>query len=50
MKYELTDVADVTAMNPNWDAIDTEMKRLADNNYITENEITQIVTFGERSE
>lgn len=27
IKPELTDVADITAMNPNWDKIDTELKK-----------------------
>lgn len=30
IKPELTDVADITAMNPNWDKLDTELKNLSD--------------------
>lgn len=29
-KPELTDVADITKMNPNWDVIDEELRKLAD--------------------
>lgn len=30
VKPELTDVADITAMNPNWDTLDAELKSLND--------------------
>lgn len=29
VKPELTDVADITAMNPNWDTIDTELNKIS---------------------
>lgn len=33
VKPELTDAADITAMNPNWDTIDAELKEHADHTH-----------------
>ncbi len=47
-KLELTDPADITALNSNWDSLDATIKRLEDNNSISNTEITNLVTFGQR--
>lgn len=48
-KLELTDPADITALNTNWDSLDSTLKRLEDNNAIPNADITNIVTYGTRT-
>lgn len=42
VKPDLTDVADITAMNPNWDTLDTELKSL-NNKLIDKSELDKKV-------